>query len=162
MIDDPFGKATVDIEKVIDGNSTKILNLKADIFYLDDERGLQRVISFRNTAIKLWRSATVPVTSLKIGRSETIPVKNDSGKVIGAASIEIQDKIVVRADIFLDYFTPERLTIETEGQKLWPHLVGWYTTVPFESREVAVAFHVSSIDLLPHPTNDDRIPCLKI
>ncbi len=145
MIDKPFGKTTVEIEKVIDSNSTKTFNVKSDLFYLDDDRGYTRVVSFKGTKLKI---------------PNPLPVRNNSQEVIGAGALEVQNNVVV-ADIFLDYFTPERLTLETDSQKLWPHLVGYYTVIAHENRTIAVLFYVQAIDLMPHPTNDDRVLCLR-
>jgi hypothetical protein len=126
--DSPFGEIHADIERVIDINSAKVFNIKADILHRDS-------ILFKN------EKTVIEVSS-------PVPVHNDENEVIGSASLCIEKDSVV-ADIYLDPATPERLSLETGSQKLWPH-VGYRYTGDNSVR-------ITSVLLMPHAPLDTSV-----
>lgn len=124
----------LDPVKIIDQESAKIFNVKADVFYLD----------------KLFEDCLVILEN-------PVPVNNDEGKVIGSAALDVVNKTII-ADIFLDYSTPERFDIETGAVKWYPDLGGYVTGDP--KLKKPIQFYIKNIMLSKTHVKDDRIKSL--
>lgn len=53
--------------------------------------------------------------------STILPLTNDSGKIIGSATLCI-DGHVLYGTLLFDYATPERLSVETQEIPIYPHV----------------------------------------
>src|SRR6266436_10098093 len=95
-IDIPFGDLKIDIERVIDVDSGKIFQIKADVLH-------------RTSSLFLNKQTVIEYES-------QVPVHNDSNGIIGFAALS-QEKDAIVAEIYLDSATPERLSLETDGLK---------------------------------------------
>lgn len=86
------------IDKVFTDDDGKVMILETDVCYLTEEQ--------------------VKTLSLMYN---PVPVFNDGDEELGAAFL-IADGNAVRARIFLDYYTPERLNLQNGDIKLYPNL----------------------------------------
>jgi hypothetical protein len=76
---------------------------------------------------KVYLLESDPVVTFREARIEHVnplPVYDDTGRLIGGASVVVEDGRV-RADLVFDYASPERLDIETE-QRVYAHPRGTF------------------------------------
>ena len=131
-IDIPFGDLKIDIERVIDVDSGKIFQIKADVLH-------------RTSSLFLNKQTVIEYES-------QVPVHNDSNGIIGFAALS-QEKDAIVAEIYLDSATPERLSLETDGLKFWPHINIHPSFYPDTIR-------IASLCLLSKPTDDSTIQAI--
>lgn len=125
-------------ERVIDEESTKTFRCEAVVLYLDDEDGKY-----------LYEGAEAHFEN-------PVPVFNSEHKRIGAAALSVEGK-VVKAEIFLDYHTPERLNIETKSVPVYAHINAYEAMDNSTGRWRCTDTNIVAIDLDSTPTPDKRI-----
>lgn len=97
--DEPIGtlEGPSAIDRVIDETTAKTFNITAVLAELDN--------------------------AVKVQFENPVPVKNEDGKLIGFATLHRSGHRVL-GELFIDYATPERLTIETKAEKLYGRAAG--------------------------------------
>lgn len=126
------------VDKSFDGE-TPVFERTGTILYLDD-------VSEGN----LYAGAEVAFEN-------PVPVYDDSDKMIGFADLSVSGK-AVDAHCFLDYHTPERLSIETASEKIYPSLVAQEQLIEMDDGKWHVMYSlINSIQLLKVPQPDSRI-----
>ncbi len=116
-----------------------VFTCSGTVLYLDDEN----------------RSNGDLYAGAEVAFENPVPVKDDSGKLIGFADLTVVGK-VVEAQCFLDYHTPERLSIETSSEKLYPSLVAQETLIQMDDGQwhiIYVLIKGLSITREQHPNN---------
>lgn len=93
----------------------------------------------------------------EIAYENPVPVKDDTGKLIGFADLSV-DSNAVEAKFFLDYHTPERLSIETSSEKLYPSLSAQEQLMEMEDNHWHIIYMlIDEIVLTKNPQPDSRI-----
>jgi hypothetical protein len=132
----------LDDVRVINGNDVKTYTIKTEVFIFDNEHQLERRANFEHCKI-----VCEPVVS----------VIGDAGNIIGCATLHKEGKSIY-AELFIDYETPERLDLEIEGKRLYPHLHGHYVTSPSHGgAPKATSYHVYNLILNRNRDTDPRI-----
>src|SRR5690349_13667928 len=88
------------IDRVIDGDTTRLVKKEVQLLHLDAKAG------FDFTFAELPNEFVNPV-----------PLYGETGQLIGSASIYFDD--ILFADLFFDYSSPDRLTLETKAYPLY-------------------------------------------
>lgn len=130
----------IEYDRIIDGDEVKTFHRKATMMVLDDKVSGDR---FEGCEIEV---------------ENPVPVKVDD-KVIGYATIYVEGKDLV-ADFFLDYHTPERLSIETKSEALYPYPTMLTAMDNSEGVWRTCAATIVEVLLIPRKPYDTRIEAL--
>jgi hypothetical protein len=102
---EPLDDVVVASERIIDGETTRLVKKEVVLLYL------QSYGRFDLSFAEIPNEFTNPV-----------PLYGESGQLIGSASIYFSDDSIF-ADLFFDYSSPDRLTIETQAYPLYAVMV---------------------------------------
>jgi hypothetical protein len=127
-------------DRVVDSNDIKVFNINAEVYYLDDQEGA----NFEGCEVEI---------------DGPVPVYGDTGKLVGNAVLSVSGR-VLNADIYLDYYTPERLNIETNSIPLYPHLDCSLLVESDKTRTKVLKMTVNDIRLEMFPVEDERVSSL--
>lgn len=129
----------ISFDKILE--ETPVYTCNGTVLYLDDEN---------QSNGDLYAGAEVAFEN-------PVPVKDDAGKLIGFADLSVVGK-AVEAQCFLDYHTPERLSIETSSEKLYPSLVAQETLIKMDDDNWHIMYIlIKGITLTRNPQPDSRI-----
>lgn len=130
----------IEIERVVDGDETKTFRVKTTIFRLD--RGVFSTIR--------------PTISTDYG--DPVPVYSPESKhVIGYADIFCEGNEAC-AELFLDYHSPERLTIETQSRPLYASVCGRLNWTNFTPNAPSQTLIVTMLIVSPMRPSEDAEP----
>ncbi len=141
-----IGDLTGPIEEAYDETNTRTLDRMGVLVAILDDKDVQDGMDFVGVEVEV--DSPVPVIKEGTYRDPSLT------DILGSANVWVEGDRVY-ADIFLDYASPERLTIQTGG-KLVPALSGYITEREANKIKKITIKHV----LLAGRNTDPRIPAL--
>lgn len=126
------------IDRVISDEDTKTYEMKATLLILDDKVPGNKY----EGAEMYWENP--------------VQVLDSEERVIGAATI-FRDGKRIEAELFIDYSTPERLTIETQTGKLHAHPSILEAMDNSEGEWRVIFGNIKNVIISGHMQPDDRI-----